>query len=393
MLTKEENEFLTRVGPGTPAGELLRRYWMPVGYVQELTDEKPTQFVRILGEDLVLFKDKSGNVGLMQDHCVHRGASMLYGRVEERGIACAYHGWLYDTKGNCLETPAEPADSKFYLTVKAKAYPVKKFIGMYWAYLGPLPAPEIPQYDVWARKDGHRELYLQPRLDANWLQPMENSMDPAHLQILHQTIAFRGRTPASTTRGFTDDVEKFEFYEVDYGLIKKRTYKNGHVDEHPVIFPNILRQGDATQIRVPIDDTHTKIFFVRFKPSPDGSIVEEGDPPVTFINSYKQPADQLHPYTWFDMSLDVQAQDHMAWETQGPIADRSIERLSTTDRGIVLLREVLKREIERVQMGLDPKGVIRDPNHGLIDTKLQESLVEVREGWGRSGQLATTAQA
>jgi len=398
MLTKEENEFLTRVGPGTPGGEFLRRYWFPVGYVQELSDEQPTRFVRILGEDLVLFKDKSGNVGLIQDHCAHRGASLMYGRVEERGISCAYHGWLYDTKGNCLETPAEPADSKFHLTVKMRAYPVQNFIGMYWAYLGPLPAPEIPRYDVWVRKDGHRELTLQPQLDANWIQPMENSMDPAHLQILHQTIAFRGRTPPSTTRGFTDDVEKFDFYETEYGLIKRRTYKNGHVDEHPVIFPNILRQGDATQIRVPIDDTHTKIFFVRFKPNEDGSINEDqSDPPVTFAPSYKQPQEKLHPYTWFDMSMDVQAQDHMAWETQGPIVDRSVERLATTDRGIVMYRELLKREIERVQMGLDPKGVIRDPNHAMIETHLEESLVEVREGWGRSGQQigssTTTAKA
>src|SRR5918912_1502230 len=145
MLTKEENDFLTRVGPGTPAGELFRRYWLPFCVAKEVTPENPTKFIRLLGEDLVLFLDKSGNAGLIQDHCAHRGASLLYGRVEERGISCAYHGWLYDTSGNCLETPAEPADSKFYLTVKMKAYPVQKWLGMYWAYLGPLPAPEIPR--------------------------------------------------------------------------------------------------------------------------------------------------------------------------------------------------------------------------------------------------------
>ena len=108
-MKQAENELLTRVGPGTPAGELFRRYWHPVAIAKELTDEEPTKFIRILGEDLVLFKDKGGNVGLIQDHCAHRGASLMYGRVEERGISCAYHGWLYDTAGNCLETPAEPA--------------------------------------------------------------------------------------------------------------------------------------------------------------------------------------------------------------------------------------------------------------------------------------------
>src|SRR5437867_7670636 len=165
VLTREENDLLTRVGPGTPAGELLRRYWFPIAFASELTEEQPTKFVRILCEDLVLFRDKAGRYGLMQDHCVHRGASLLYGRVEERGIACAYHGWLYDTQGNCLETPAVPADSKFCLTVKARAYPVQKLVGLLWAYLGPEPAPLIPPYDVWVRKDGTHRMGERPQLD------------------------------------------------------------------------------------------------------------------------------------------------------------------------------------------------------------------------------------
>ncbi len=379
MLTQAENDMLTRVGAGTPMGELLRRYWLPVGYVEELTDDNPTRFVRILGEDLVLWKDKSGAVGLIQDHCAHRGASLLYGRVEERGIACAYHGWLYDTAGNCLETPAEPADSKFYLTVKATAYPVQKFIGMYWAYLGPTPAPVIPPYDVWVRKDGTRHLYLQPELAGNWLQPMENSMDPAHLQILHQNTAQRNRIPPNTTRGFTDDVDHFDFYETEWAFMKHRVYKDGREDDHPVLFPNILRQGDATQIRVPIDDEHTKIFFVRFTPTPDGSIVEdEGEPPVTYVQSYKEPADRMHPYTRFDMSTEVQAQDHMAWETQGLIANRTVERLATSDRGVVMFRAALRREYERMVEGFDPKAVVRDPNQPMIDTNLTAALEETR---------------
>src|SRR5437773_557330 len=257
MLSAEDNELFTRVGPGTPAGELLRRYWHPVAVAQELSDAHPTSLVRVLGEDLVLFRDKRGRVGLLGDHCPHRGASLLYGRVEERGIACAYHGWLYDTQGNCLETPAEPADSNLHLTVKHTAYPVQKFMGMYWAYLGPLPAPAIPQYDVWARRDGTRNVAVHPMIDCNWFQAMENSVDPAHLQILHQEYIGRGRQPVNTTRGFTDDVLDYEFYTTPIGIMKKRTYKNGQVDEHPLVFPNILRQGYSTQIRVPLDDTHT----------------------------------------------------------------------------------------------------------------------------------------
>src|SRR6476620_7728322 len=157
MLTKEENETLTRVGPGTPAGELLRRYWLPVGIARELTPENPTQVVRILGETLVLFRDKSGNIGLLDDRCPHRGASLSYGRCEERGISCAYHGWLYNTKGECLEAPAEAGESKFHLTVKHKSYPVQQLCGLLWAYMGPKAAPIVPNFDIWFRKDGRRK--------------------------------------------------------------------------------------------------------------------------------------------------------------------------------------------------------------------------------------------
>lgn len=385
MLTREENEQLTRVGPGTAAGELLRRYWHPVAVAQELTEENPTLFVRILGEDLVLFRDKKGRVGLIADRCPHRGASLLYGRVEERGIACAYHGWLFDAKGDCLECPAEPAESRFHLTVKHRAYPIQKFVGLYWTYMGPRPAPLIPRYDLWVRTDGRRKIIVQPQLDCNWFQAMENSVDPSHLQILHQALIGKGRTIASTTRGLTDDVSAFDFYEVPYGLMKRRTYKNGLTDQHPLIFPNILRQANATQIRVPMDDTHTRIFFVRFEPTENlpaaaaqaggRDAAEEENPPVQHMKPYKNPPDALHPFTRFDMMADVQAQDHMAWETQGPIWDRSRERLATSDRGVVMLREMFKREIEKVRKGLDPLGVNRDPaRDAMIDTKLSESL-------------------
>jgi 5,5'-dehydrodivanillate O-demethylase len=374
MLTREENEMLTRVGPGTPAGELLRRYWLPVGAACELTDENPTQIVRILGETLVLFRDKSGNVGLIDDRCAHRGASLCYGRVEKRGIACPYHGWLYNTKGDCLETPAESASSKFHLTVKQKAYPVQKLVGLYWTYMGPLPAPLMTNFDIWFRKDGRRKVFIQPRLDCNWFQAMENSVDPAHLQILHQETAGRGRKITDSTRGLTDDVAGFDFYEVPYGIMKRRTYKNGMIDEHPLIFPNILRQGNVGQIRVPMDDTHTKIYFVRFFPSENGEMVDDDDPPVEYIAPYKNPPDAVHPHTKFRMDA-VQAQDHMAWETQGPIADRTRERLATTDRGVILLREVMFREMKKIQAAQDPIGVIRDPaKNPFIDTHLLESI-------------------
>jgi 5,5'-dehydrodivanillate O-demethylase oxygenase subunit len=376
-LTAAQNERFTRVGRGTPAGQLLRRYWMPVAVATELTPEHPTRFVRVLGEDLVLYLDKSGRVGLIADHCAHRGASLLYGRVEERGIACAYHGWLYDTAGNCLETPAEPADSNFYLTVRIQAYPVQKYVGLYWAYLGPEPTPVLPRYDVWARPDGTHSIQVFPRLDCNWFQAMENSADPAHADVLHHEFHARRGVPISnSTRGNLDDIEAYEFYLNDIGIMKRRISRTAPGDhDHPLIFPNILRVQNCTQVRVPIDDTHTMVYRIVFDATPDGSEPAEDPIPVVYTGSYKQPAEALHPFTKFDMYIEVIGQDHMAWETQGPVADRTNERLTTSDHGIVLLREVMEAELQKVEQGLDPMGVVRDPQHEIIDTNLEKDYV------------------
>jgi len=377
MLTQEENELLTRVGPGTPAGELLRRYWHPVAVAQELTAENPTRFVRILGEDLVLFRDKKGRVGLITDRCPHRGASFLYGRVEERGIACAYHGWLFDTEGDCLECPAEPAESKFHLTVKHTAYPVQKFAGLYWAYMGPKPAPAIPKYDLLMRKDGKRRIAVFPQLDCNWLTATENALDPSHLQVLHQDLPMSKRRPVNTTRGFIDDIESFDFYPTSYGIMKKRIYKNGAVDEHPFIFPTHLRTRGSLWLRTPVDDTHTLQIVVHFRRAEGEGSAEDEEPSVEYIPPYKNPPEALHPFTRFDLYApqgQPLAQDCVMWETQGPIADRAQERLGVSDRGIVMLREMLKKEIEKARKGLDPIGIVRDPDHPMIDTNLTKSI-------------------
>jgi len=379
MLTADENEMLTRVGPGTPAGELLRRYWHPVAIAADLTPQSPAKFVRILGEDLVLFVTPKGEPGLLDDRCAHRGVSLSYGRVEERGIACAYHGWLYDVRGNCLATPAEPADSKFCLTVKQKAYPVKKLAGLYWAYLGPQPAPEIPRYDVWARTDGWHWLRALPQLDCNWLQAMENSVDTAHLHILHQELVTDGFKVESTTRGTIDNLAHYEVKEFEHGLLKQRVFRDGKIEEHPLLFPTVLRQANRTQIRVPIDDTHTWIVYVHFVPDAAEPRADKNEVPVNYRKPFKNPLGARHPFAKFRLD-DVDAQDFMAWETQGPILDRTRERLAVSDHGVVLYREMLKREINKVKQGLEPMNVFRDPDHPIIDTKMDESLIVGRAG-------------
>ncbi|MEA2639330.1 MAG: 5,5-dehydrodivanillate O-demethylase oxygenase subunit [Chloroflexota bacterium] len=401
VLTKEQNERLTQTSAGTPAGELLRRYWHPIAVAAELTDEQPTRFVRILGEDLVLFKDKSGNVGLIQDHCAHRGASLLYGRVEERGIACAYHGWLYDTAGSCLECPAEPAGSMFHLTVRMAAYPVQKYAGLYWAYLGPAPAPELTKFDVLSRTDGRRRITVYPNLDCNWFAAAENAVDPWHLQILHQDQPRSTKRPANTTRGYVEDIEAVDFYLTSYGIMKKRVYKGGKVEEHPMIFPTHLRTG-SLWLRTPIDDTHTLQWTVSFIRSEDGSTTDPADeePEVVYLQPVKDPPNAVHPFARFNFYApwgQILTQDMVMWETQGPISTRTDERLATSDAGIVMLRDLMFKEIAKVERGEDPMGVIRDPAQAFIDTNLSNErgrlsgIVTETVDWRAPGMETATA--
>ena len=158
MLSREENELLTRVGPGTPAGQMLRRYWWPVGFTELVTPKGEPTKVRLLGEDLVLFRDGSGRLGILGLHCSHRGTSLGFGRVEDAGIRCCYHGWLYDVSGKCLEQPAEPQDSTFQNRVQHPAYQAQEVGGFIFAYVGPKPAPLLPNYDLFLREDGERHL-------------------------------------------------------------------------------------------------------------------------------------------------------------------------------------------------------------------------------------------
>ena len=202
MLTREENEILTQVGRGKPAGEMLRRYWMPVACVGELTDEKPIKPFRLLGEDLVVYRDRKGRYGVVGEQCPHRSASLAFGRVDEEGIRCPYHGWKFDCTGKCLEQPAEPASGGFKDKIKHTAYPVEKMGGLLWAYLGPEPRPLLPRWDVLCWENGKRWIEKHEVYNCNWLQPMENSVDPSHLYWLHGETAhlvgvvgsIRGRT-------------------------------------------------------------------------------------------------------------------------------------------------------------------------------------------------------
>jgi len=183
MLNREQNEYLTRVGPGTPGGALMRRYWHPIHTTAELR-EKPVTKVRILCEDLTLFRDRSGKLGLVQERCPHRQTSLSAGIPEPEGIRCCYHGWLFDAEGKCLEQPLEPQDSQYKDKIRIKAYPVQEMGGLVWAYLGPEPVPLLPRWDLFVRQRGFRQI-IGHRLPCNWLQVMENRSDLGHAVYLH----------------------------------------------------------------------------------------------------------------------------------------------------------------------------------------------------------------
>lgn len=378
MLSQSDNEILTKVGPGTPAGELLRRYWHPVAVAGELTAEKPIKAVKILGENLVVFRmpanegETQPRYGLVAEQCPHRLASLAYGRVDAEGIRCPYHGWKFSPNGRCIEQPAEPKGSTYKDEIEHSGYPVQKLGGLLYAYMGPAPAPLLPRWDVLVREDGKRWIVAESVIDCNWLQAMENSVDPAHLYWLHNTTGHLGEFLKKYE-------EKREFIKFEWGIMKRRTTPGKTpadapmVDEHPLLFPTILRHvsnevhGERSgekrfrhniQIRVPIDDTHIKVYRVNFVPNDTDRSPPDMDSPFEYRPLKSEEGEYL-------MNI-VSAQDSMAWETQGAIADRSRENLGVSDVGIVMLRKLVKEQIDIVAAGGDPMGTIRDPAKNKI---------------------------
>lgn len=365
MLTAELNDKLSRVGPGTPCGELLRRYWHPIAVVTELK-RKPTKKVRLLGEDLVLFKDSSGSLGLIEERCAHRRVSLSYGIPEPAGLRCPYHGWLYDASGKCLEQPAEPVSSTFKDRIRLQAYPVEELGGLVFAYLGPQPAPLLPRYEAYARDNAVRLIGVTT-LPCNWLQVMENSLDATHVEWLHGYYSDYVQAGVAAERGLTFHPRRYPhhvkigFDVFEHGIVKRRVEEGGSEEDddwrigHPVVFPCIL--GSPSQIRVPMDDTHT--WHLWYTSTPVGvPVPPEAADPFVFELPWEDGGPVFTDFT--------NGQDIMAWVTQGDSAERHLERLGASDVGIILYRDLLKEQIERVERGEDPMEVYRDPAHNQM---------------------------
>ncbi len=364
MLSEKDNERLTRVGPGTPMGNLMRRYWMPIAISSDIT-EKPVHR-RLLGEDLVVFRTTTGKVGVVQDRCSHRRTQLTVGIAEADGIRCGYHGWKFALDGRCLEQPPEP---RMIPRADITAYPAEELGGLIFAYLGPKPAPLLPRFDLFVMDGVIRDIGWS-HYKFNWLQAMENAVDPYHGEWLHGHFmnSVRAREGKSPVTHYAKKHVKVGFDAFEYGIIKRRLLEgqseateDAWTIGHPLVFPNMVKIGGGgfqqIQIRVPMDDENIwHLWYTIYKP--DGQLPEQKTVP-----GYQVPIEDEHGEAILNF---IDGQDAEAWGRQGVIADRTRELLGHADVGIAMYRQMLKEQIENVEANRDPLGVVRDAARNVV---------------------------
>lgn len=369
--TPSHNMTLTDVGAGTPMGELLRRYWHPIGLTRDATDTPKK--VRVLGEDLILFRDKQGRPGLVYPHCSHRGTSLYYGRVEEAGIRCCYHGWLFDVQGHCLAQPCEPNGGRARDKARQPWYPVQELYGLIWAYMGPPDKkPALPRYEcLETLSDGE---FIEaddssigsggPQVvDCNWLQHYENLVDPFHVVVLHSTFSGTqfveqlALMPEVHWDVVSNGVQTTQVRKLPDGKTFRRLSQAAIPTLRVIPSPRVGRFGPVESIGwvLPIDDHHFRVYVA-------GRVREAGE-----LSRMRSRPDGKR--LWEDLSEEEHRRfpgDYEAMVSQGVVAKHSEEHLAMSDRGIVMLRRLLHKQVEVVQAGNDPVGVHFDPEAAPI---------------------------
>ncbi len=391
MLSREENELLTRTGPDTPMGQLLRRFWVPVLLAEELPEpDCPPVRLRILGEDLVAFKDTMGRIGVLDAYCPHRRAHLFWGRNEECGLRCVYHGWKFDVEGNCVDMPNEPPESRFKEKVKQTAYPAREWGGVIWAYMGPreLMPPEPPQLE-WARVPASHRLLTKRLQQSNWAQAVEGGIDSSHVSFLHRTLAPARPDGRALTRSdlmVRDTAPRFTVKQTDYGLLIGARRDAGDDAYYwritqfllpwYTMIPGALEPGQplSGHAWVPIDDEHVWTFTITWhpdRPLTEAELAEmragygihcEVDEQYVPIrnarNNYlvDRQAQKTQSYTGIK---GISEQDMAVQESMGPIVDRTREHLGTADTAIIAYRRLLLRLAKNLQQGQEPAAAHR----------------------------------
>jgi len=385
MISAEQNELITRIGPGTPAGKLLRRYWQPVALVDEMQGERPVKAVTILGENWVLFKS-NGKYGLVDRHCAHRGADLAYGRLEDGGLRCSFHGWLYDVNGKCIDTPAEPEGSRLCEHVRLRACPVEERSGVLFAYLGAGAPPAFPHFDCFVAPDKYTFAF-KGYWDCNWLQALEVGIDPAHASWLHKFFEdedpaasygrqFRG-TPSDSAMPISKVLREYDRPEIRvertaYGMrlhtLRRISDAHTHIRVTNILFPQAFvipmnAEMTISQWHVPVDDggCYWYSIFTSF-----GAPVDKDTMRSQRLKTYPAPdyrpifgrhnswgfnVEEQKRRTYTGMGFDINIHDQWACESQGRIADRTRENLGSTDKGIVLYRRLLLDAIRKNEAG------------------------------------------
>ncbi|HEX3592606.1 MAG TPA: Rieske 2Fe-2S domain-containing protein [Pseudonocardiaceae bacterium] len=421
MLSPQDNEMLTRVGRGTPMGDLLRRYWTPALLSVELQgpDCVPVR-VRLLGENLVAFRDTDGKVGLVAENCPHRGASMFFGRNEECGLRCPYHGWKFDTEGTCVDMPSEPPTSTFKNRVRIAAYPVHESGGIVWTYLGPADTmtpfrdfgtETLPEPYVYARK---------LHTTCNWVQAMEGNLDSAHISWLHQ---FNGiddiPDDGSDKPGYPSNAMSWKFWRFDraprlelqdtwygyrYAGIRNTPNGNTHVrvTDYCVPYTTVVASNPFTTRQgmfVPIDDENCwrYSFTTQIDGNPNGYGGENLFAVAPFSTPFTNRSNGITPRIYtaendYLIDRDVQrtstfsgvndfvSQDLMVTESMGGIYDRSQEHLGTTDRAVIRMRQILLKAAKGLADGKEPPA-LAGPEHDFRTIRSAEKILEAGEDW------------
>jgi phenylpropionate dioxygenase-like ring-hydroxylating dioxygenase large terminal subunit len=411
MLKTEVNELLTQTGPATPTGELFRRYWVPALLAEELPENDcPPVRVKILSERLIAFRSSDGEYGLIDEFCAHRGASLWFGRVEQGGIRCAYHGWKYETSGQCVEVPSEPENSNFCSKIKLTAYPLVKVGDILWTYLGdPEQQPDLPEFEF-VHVPSDQTFTSKRWQESNWLQALEGGIDSSHVSWLHSG-GLKSDPLFKGTKGneynLNDLRPYFEVAEADGGLFvgARRNAEDGKYYWRitPWVMPSftlVPPRGDHPvhgHFWVPIDDENCWVYTFDYHPTraltpdevqamKDGFGVHSRNIPGTYRPEENKDVDYLMDRAaqkrgeTFSGVRGIAQQDASLQESMGPIVDRSKERLVSSDTGIIKARQKLRKAVEALRdRGVTPPGV--DTTHHRVRSAAvvlpqEESFIE-----------------